>query len=118
MLFQKIFENFSDIKFQILVDHFTEILLKTNCDINLINAEWQVLKSFMAPLIKDNKALPYLQIWKPVFTNKELNENANMCYKYLKYYLLCYSHIWKFKNVKSQIRPEIQIYCFEMTKKV
>ena len=64
-------ENFVDVKLQILVDHFREILLKRNCKIDLINAEWQVLKSFMVPLIKNNKALPYLDIWKRVFTNSE-----------------------------------------------
>ena len=41
------FENFGDVKLQILVDHFREILLKRNCKIDLINAEWQVLKSFI-----------------------------------------------------------------------
>ena len=40
-------ENFGDVKLQILVDHFREILLKRNCKIDLINAEWQVLKSFI-----------------------------------------------------------------------
>ena len=46
------FENFDDVKLQILFDHFREILLKRNCKIDLINAEWQVLKSFMVPVIK------------------------------------------------------------------
>ena len=66
------FENFGDVKLQILVDHFREILLKRNCKIDLVNAEWQVLKSFKVLLIKNNKALPYLDIWKQVFTNSEL----------------------------------------------
>ena len=70
------FENFSDVKLQILLDHFREILLKRNCKIDLINAEWQVLKSFMVPLIKNNKALPYLDIWKCVFTNSELKSEC------------------------------------------
>ena len=65
-------ENFDDVKLQILVDHFREILLKRNCKIDLVNAEWQVLKSFKVLLIKNNKALPYLDIWKQVFTNSEL----------------------------------------------
>ena len=69
------FENFGDAKLQILVDHFREILLKRNCKIDLINAEWQVLKSFMVPLIK-NKAFPYLDIWKRVFTNSELKSEC------------------------------------------
>ena len=66
------FENFGDVKLQILVDDFREILITRNCKIDIINAEWQVLKSFMVPLIKNNKASPYLNIWKRVFSNSEL----------------------------------------------
>ena len=66
------FENFGDVKLQIFVEHFREILLKRNCKIDIIHAEWLVLKSFMVPLIKNNKALPYLDIWKRVFSNSEL----------------------------------------------
>ena len=66
------FENFGDVKLQILVDDFREILITRNCKIDIINAEWLVLKSFMVPLIKNNKALPYLDIWKRVFSNSEL----------------------------------------------
>ena len=87
------FENFGDVKLQMLVDHTREILLKRKCEINVINpfvpnvsflyslktsenltvfwcfqgvekgcienewvnGEWQVLKSFMVPFIKDIK---------------------------------------------------------------
>ena len=70
------FENFGDVKLQILVDHFREILLKKNCKIGLLNAEWQVLKSFMVPLIKNNKAFPCLDIWKQTFTNSELKSEC------------------------------------------
>ena len=59
-----------------LVDQVREILLKINCEIGLINAEWQVVKSFMVPLIKNNKVLPYLDIWKRVFTNSELESEC------------------------------------------
>ena len=52
------FENFGDVKLQIFVEHFREILLKRNCKIDIIHAEWLALKSFMVPLIKNNKALP------------------------------------------------------------
>ena len=38
--------------------------------------KWQVLKSFMVLLIKNNKALPYLDIWKQVFTNSELKSEC------------------------------------------
>ena len=70
------FETFGDVKLQILVDHFREVLLKRNCKIDFINAELQVLKSFMVPLIKNNKALPYLDTWKRVFTNSELKSKC------------------------------------------
>ena len=59
-----------------MVDHFREILLKKNCKIGLLNAEWQVLKSFMVPLIKNNKAFPCLDIWKQTFTNSELKSEC------------------------------------------
>ena len=75
-LLETSFVNFGDVKLQILVDHFREILLKRNCNIDLINAEWQVLNSFMIPLIKNNKALRYLDIWKQEFTNSELKSEC------------------------------------------
>ena len=59
-----------------MVNHFREVLLKRNCKIGLINAEWQVLKSFMVTLVKNNKALPYVDIWKQVFTNSELKSEC------------------------------------------
>ena len=59
-----------------MANHFREVLLKRNCKIDLINAEWQVLKSFMVTLVKNNKALPYLDIWKQVFTNTELKSEC------------------------------------------
>ena len=64
-------------------------LLKRNCEINFINAEIQVLKSFMAPLIKDNKQLPSLTFGDESLPIKKLYENVKMCYKYSKYYLSC-----------------------------
>ena len=76
-------ENFGDVKLQILVD--------------LINPEWQVLKSFMVPLIENNKILPYLDIWNECLTTATLNQNVKMCYTCSKYYLSCHSQmlIWK-----------------------
>ena len=74
---------------KMLRDHFWEILLKRNCEINFINAEIQVLKSFMAPLIKDNKQLPSLTFGDEGLPTKKLYENVKMCYKYSKYYLSC-----------------------------
>ena len=59
-----------------LVDQFREILRKRNCVIDLSNAECQVLKNFMVPLIKNNKVLPYLDIWKQVFTNSKLKSEC------------------------------------------
>ena len=59
-----------------LVDQFREILRKRNCVIDLSNTECQVLKNFMVPLIKNNKVLPYLDIWKQVFTNSKLKSEC------------------------------------------
>ena len=61
------FEHFGDVKLQMLVDHFRKTMLKRNFEIDLINAKWQVLVRFLVPLIKNNKALRHLDIWKGVF---------------------------------------------------
>ena len=81
-------------------------LLKRNCEINFINAEIQILKSFMAPLIKDNKSFPFLIFGDECVPIKNLYENVKMCYSYSKYYLSCHSQMlnWNVKNVKSQVQ--------------
>ena len=83
-------ENFGNVELQMSVDQFREILQKRNCVIGLSNAECQVLKNFMVPLIKNNKVLPYLDIWKQVFTNSKLKSER---YTYSKYYLSCHSQM-------------------------
>ena len=59
---EETFENFGDMKLQILGDHFWEIILKRNCEINFINAERQVLISFLLPFIKDYKPAILLKV--------------------------------------------------------
>ena len=51
---------------------------KNGCNLNVIN-EWQVLKTFMVPLINNNKNSTYLELWKRVFLNiKTKKECCNM----------------------------------------
>ena len=72
----------------------------------MINAEIQVLQSFMAPLIKDNKPLTSLPFGDECLPIEKLYENVEMCYKNSKYYLSCHLQMlnWKVKNVKSQVQ--------------
>ena len=106
------FENFWDVKLQmLLVHHFREILLKRNCEIDLFNAERQVS---MVPLIKNNKALPYLDIWKRVFTNSELTSKCRNNLHILKILLFMpFTNakleriFWRMLRVKSNWRNQL-----------
>ena len=84
-LLEQNYENGGDIKLQMLVDHFREILMKRNCKINLTNVEWrQVLKRFMVLLVKNYEALPFFGIWRQVFYElKSECENLLQVFKIL-----------------------------------
>ena len=67
----EIINEFDDKQINI-ANHFTEICYQKNgCNLNVINEEWQVLKSFVLPLIANNKNSTYLEVWKRVFVNIE-----------------------------------------------
>ena len=34
--------------------------------------EWEILKTYVVPMIINNKSLVYLEIWKCIFTNHEV----------------------------------------------
>ena len=42
------------------------------CDMTKILDEWEILKTYVVPMIINNKSLVYLLIWKCIFTNHEV----------------------------------------------
>ena len=59
-----------------LVENLKVLLGNASCKIENILPEWDVLKTHMIPLIKNNSKSSYLDIWKTIFTN---NEVSNEC---------------------------------------
>ena len=77
--------EFGDKEIIKIANHFRDLLSKNGCSLNVIN-EWQVLKTFMVPLI-NNKNSTDLELWKRVFLDIETKKECRMCCTYLKYYL-------------------------------
>ena len=63
--------EFGDKEINKIANHFRNLLSKNGCNLNVINEEWQVVKTFMIPLINSNKNSTYLELWKRIFLNSE-----------------------------------------------
>ena len=59
-----------------ITNHFRDLLSKNGRNLNVINEEWQVLKTFMVPLINNNKNSTYLELSKRVFLNIETKKEC------------------------------------------
>ena len=71
-------ENINEFRDQEIVkvaNHFRDLLSKNGCNLNVINEKWQVLKTFMVPLV-NNKNSTYLELWKRVFLNIETKKEC------------------------------------------
>ena len=70
--------EFGDKEIMKIANHFRDLLSKNGCRLNVFNEEWQVLKSFMLPLINNNKNSTYLEVWKRVFFNIKTKKCCNV----------------------------------------
>ena len=79
--------EFGDKEIMKIKNHFRDLLSKNGCNLNVFNEEWQVLKSFMLPLINNNKNSTYLELWKRVFFNIKTKKCCNVLhiFKLLQY---------------------------------
>ena len=68
--------EFGDQEIIKIANHFRDLLSKNGCNLNVINEDWQVLKTFMVPLINNNKNSTYLELWKRVFLNIETKKEC------------------------------------------
>ena len=68
--------EFGDQEIIKIANHFRDLLSKNGCNLNVINEDWQVLKTFMVPLINNNKNSTYLELWKRVLLNIETKKEC------------------------------------------
>ena len=55
------------------MSHYFEVLLQNGkCDTTKILDEWEILKTYVVPVIMNNKSSGYSEIWKYKFTNHEV----------------------------------------------
>ena len=52
-----------------LSQYFEVLLQNGKCDMTKILDEWEILKTYIIPMIVNNKSSGYLEIWKRIFRN-------------------------------------------------
>ena len=91
-----------------ITNHFRDLLSKNGRNLNVTNEEWQVLKTFMVPLINNNK-----NSGKESFLTSKQKKNVVMCCTYSNHFLsfLLQMPNWEnvFENVVCENRLEKSI---------
>lgn len=54
-----------------VVDHFTELLIRNDCDIDSVPLEWVELKIYVSGLVAAEPAVSYLALWQRVIRQNE-----------------------------------------------
>ena len=68
--------TYGDKEISELCIHFNNLLSQNQCSIENIPNEWDVLKSFLSPILKSESKTDYLEFWKDVFTNKDVSDDC------------------------------------------
>ena len=69
-------EKFGDQEIIEMTNYFENLFSTGPTQVDKIPIEWVVLKSYMLPIISNNKKSSYLDIWKILFTNATIIKNA------------------------------------------
>ena len=80
-----------------LSQHFEVLLQNGKCDTTKILDEWEILKTYVVPMIINNKSSGYLEIWKRIFTNHKVKTE---CMNILHVFEILF--ITPFTNAKVQ----------------
>jgi hypothetical protein len=66
--------SFGDSNITQLIEHFTPLLERNNCNTAEIPAEWDILKCQLSPLIHPNRS--YVDMWSAIFTSEEFRKDC------------------------------------------
>ena len=86
-----------------MVTYFEGLFSKGPTDTSKVLQEWVVLKSYLFPLISNPKKSKYLDIWKIVFTNKDLMKECRNILDVFELFLICPFTNAKLERMFSQM---------------
>ena len=72
-----------------MTNYFENLFSTGPTQVDKIPVEWVVLKSYMLPIISNNKKSSYLDIWKIVFTNATIIKECRNVLDIFELFLIC-----------------------------
>ena len=69
-------QNFGDQSIVKLIDYFKVLLEQNGAEVSEILSEWDVLKTFVIPIILNNERASYLEVWKMIFQNDTVKKEC------------------------------------------
>ena len=72
-----------------MTNYFENLFSTGPTQVDKIPVEWVVLKSYMLPIISNNKKSSYLDIWKIVFTNAIIIKECRKVLDIFELFLIC-----------------------------
>ena len=101
-------EKFGDQEITEMTNYFANLFSTGPTQVDKISQEWLVLKSYMLPIISNNKKKYYLDTWKIVFSNEAIVKECWNILDIFKLFLICpftnaklehmFSHMNRIKN--------------------
>lgn len=59
-----------------ICSYFEPLLKENGCHVDQVENEWDMLKLFVVPIVKNNPSLKYFDFWQRVFTNRDINNEC------------------------------------------
>ena len=82
-------EKFGDQEIIEMTNYFENLFSTGPTQVDKIPVEWVVLKSYMLPIISNNKKSSYLDIWEIVFTNATIIKERRNVLDIFELFLIC-----------------------------
>ena len=84
--------------------------------LRLIPQEWLVLKSYMLPIISNNKKTYYLHIWKIVFSNEAILKECRNVLDIFELFLICPFTNAKLERMFSRMNRVKNDWCSSLSR--
>ena len=82
-------EKFGNQEITEMTNYFANLFSTGPTQVDKIPQEWLVLKSYMLPIISNNKKTYYLDIWKIVFSNEAIVKECRNVLDIFELFLIC-----------------------------
>ena len=102
---------FGDSEMAELSQHFNDLLLNESCKVENILPEWDIFKTHMLPVIKNNTKATDLDIWKVIFTNEDVIKeckNSLMMPEFLLINLLSNAKLERMFSCMSHVKTDLR----------